>query len=101
VAAATERPVEEHLRTQCARHGALIVKLKPYLCGLPDRGIWWYGGVHDLVETKRPKGGHFEPLQLRWHDKLRQRGHNVFVIYTREEVNAYIESRKRYWGKTN
>lgn len=85
--------VETYLLNECTRHGALCVKIKA-LRGWPDRLIYWWEGVHDLVETKRPVGGRFEPLQTRVHAKLGQRGHSVFVINSREQVDAYIESRE-------
>lgn len=90
-----ESHVEEHLVTQVHAHGGIALKIKPYLRGLPDRAVYWPGGVHDVIETKRPKGGRWEPLQLRWHVKLRKLGHNVFVLLTKEAVDEYISQRKR------
>lgn len=95
-----ETHVEGHLCRQVVRYGGLAIKLKPYLRGLPDRAVYWPQGVHDIIETKRPKGGRWEPLQQRWHAKLRKLGHNVFVLLTKEAVNEYIESRASVhrWG---
>jgi hypothetical protein len=74
-----------------------ICKRNPILGGVrrgwPDYAIYWFGGVSDIIETKRPKGGKFEPLQLRTHARLRERGHSVIVINTKAQVEAYLESR--------
>lgn len=89
----TEDWVENYLVQQCTPLGAICLKLQR-LRGWPDRVVIWFGGVIDFVELKRPKGGRFEPLQLRMHAKLRQRGHTVFVINSREQVDEYIRSRQ-------
>src|ERR1043166_2857349 len=84
--------VEEYLRKECAKWRALC---KKNMRGQtwPDRTIYWWDGVSDLIETKRPKGGRFEPGQLRTISNLRRMGHNVFVINTRELVDEYIALR--------
>jgi len=85
--------VESYLLEQCVLHGALCEKIRNRR-GWPDREILWWVGIHDYIELKRPVGGRFEPLQLRIHAKLRQRGHCVLVINTREQVDEYIRSRQ-------
>ena len=87
--------VETYLRKQCEAAGALVVKNQKRR-GWPDRTIYWFFGVTDIVETKRPKGGVFEPLQLRTHEKLRARGHAVFIINTRSMVDDYVTERIQY-----
>lgn len=88
-----ESSVEKYLVQECNKLRALCVK-NQRLRGWVDRTAYWFDGVTDLIETKRPKGGKFEPLQLRTHAKLRARGHNVFVINTREQVDTYINLRR-------
>lgn len=90
-----ESVVESHLVAECAKLRVLCPKNKG-VRGWPDRTAYWFDGVTDLIETKRPKGGTFEPLQLRTHAKLRQRGHEVFVLTTKAEVDAYIELRRAH-----
>lgn len=91
----TEDAVEGYLvrRIAAVCPRALCIKFKPYRVGWPDRNVYWPDGIHDVIETKRPKGGRFEPLQLRTHDKLRKLGHNVFVILTKDQVDEYIAQR--------
>ena len=96
IAEQTEDWVEDYLVKRAIAEGALAPKVKG-LRGWPDRNIIWFNGVIDFIETKRPKGGQFEPLQLRIHAKLRQRGHNVFVFYNRAQVDEYIRSRRGSW----
>jgi hypothetical protein len=92
----TEDWVEGHLVAQCKALRALCVKNKQVRNGWPDRTVYWWDGVTDLVETKRPKGGRYEPLQLRTHQRLRRMGHNVFVLLTRTQVDAYIALRRAH-----
>lgn len=63
--------------------------------GWPDRIVVLPFGITDWVELKRPKGGRFEPLQLRTHDRLRRMGHKVFVILNRTQVDNYIDDARR------
>lgn len=87
-----ESAVEKHLTDELDKLRALSTKSKKR--GWTDRTVCWFDGLVDFVETKKPRGSTFEPLQLRTHAKLRQRGHNVFVLFTVEEVDAYIELRR-------
>lgn len=74
------------LRGQC-------IKLNPLgLRGIPDRLVLLPGGVVLFVELKRPKGYKYEPLQLRWHDKLRKLGFTVLVINTKEAIEELVST---------
>lgn len=70
-------------------------RLRPYrtvklrLRGWPDRMVL-LPGAPEFVETKRPKGGRFEPLQLRVHAMLRGLGYTVCVLRTKAEVDEYV-----------
>ena len=64
--------------------------------GWPDRMVLFRSltaapGITHWVELKRPKGGKFEPLQLRNHAVLRRMGFVVRVINSKLQVDAYIE----------
>lgn len=87
-----ERAIEAYLLKECVKYGAVCVKVQMRR-GFPDRLVYWFDGVHDLIELKRPIGGRFEPLQIPTHAKLRLRGHTVLVINTRSQVDEYIRSR--------
>jgi hypothetical protein len=69
--------------------------------GWPDRLILWPGGVPDFVETKRPRGGRYQPLQLLIHSELRAAGYNVFVLKTKEQVRRYVLMRRTNLGAYN
>lgn len=58
--------------------------------GWPDRVVLYEGGFTHWLEVKRPKGGRFEPLQLRRHETLRRMGYVVRVVNTRTLVDEYI-----------
>ena len=94
-----ETVVETYLVQQCTRYGALCVKNQRVVRAWPDRSVYWWQGQHDLIETKRPKGSRFEPNQERTHGKLRVRGHEVIVIYTKAQVDEYIKLRQPFWSE--
>jgi hypothetical protein len=56
----------------------------------PDRCVLWPRRKgHDLVELKKP-GEKPRKGQEREHARLRAAGFNVFVIDTKDQVNAYV-----------
>lgn len=59
--------------------------------GWPDRVALFSFGVSHWLEVKRPKGGRFEPLQLRRHKDLRSFGFVVRVVNTKFLVDEYID----------
>lgn len=86
----TEDTVEEYLRKRVEALRGKALKMMG-LTGWPDRLVLLPGGVVVFVELKRPKGGKFEPMQphvLRW---LKNAGFNVYVIRTKEQVDAMLE----------
>jgi len=88
----TENVVEEHLRKSVKGLRGLCIKLNPFgYAGIPDRLVLLPGGIVMFFELKRPVGGKYEPLQLRWHSKLRQLGFKVFVCNTKASVDAALE----------
>jgi hypothetical protein len=54
-----------------------------------------FGGCAHWLELKRPKGGQFEPLQLRCHQKLRDMGFVVRVLNTKAQIDEYISEIER------
>lgn len=91
-----EGPIEDYLKEQVALHGGLAEKhVSPGRNGVPDQLITWCR-VMDLVETKAPLG-ELSGAQERDHRRRALRDVHVFVTYTKEQVDAYILSRKRYW----
>lgn len=80
------------MRKQVKVLGGLCIKLNPFgYAGIPDRLVLLPGGIAVFFELKRPVGGKYEPLQLRWHSKLRQLGFKVFVCNTKASVDAALE----------
>lgn len=83
---ATEATVENHLVKRVKELRGLCLKVL-FIRGFPDRIVLLPGARILFFELKRPVGGQFEPLQLRWHGKLRALGFVVFVCRTKEEVD--------------
>lgn len=73
-----------------------VLHTKPKSKDWPDQLMFWFNGIVDTAEVKKPKGGVFTVGQLRMHEKLRQRGHNVYLLFTEAEVDAYLASREEY-----
>lgn len=89
---ASEATVENHLRKGVKLLRGLCIKLNPFgVRGIPDRLLLIPGGIVLFVELKRPVGGKFEPLQERWHVKLRRMGFTVVVCYTKAQVDELLE----------
>jgi hypothetical protein len=87
----TEDTVEQYLRKRVRALGGKTKKLTAIdEAGWPDRLVLWPGAVAHFVETKRPKGGRYEPMQLRVHARLRALGFGVHVLRTKALVDNYV-----------
>jgi hypothetical protein len=86
-----ESTVEGYLTTCIEEHGGLCEKhVSPGLVGVPDRLVTWRDGRMFLVELKAPDGK-LKPWQVRDHNlRSNKCGVKVWVIYTLEQVNAFI-----------
>jgi hypothetical protein len=87
-----ERAVEDHLVRRVKETGGEIRKVVwAGHKGAPDRLAGWPSNKrHALVELKKPKGKGPEAHQSREHAKLRSIGFEVWVIHTKEQVDAFI-----------
>lgn len=100
-----ESVIEDYLlrRLRSLGHRRTLVKKisGPGWRGWPDRMVLYdddaqdYGCTH-WIELKRPKGGKFEPLQERRHEKLRGMGFVVRVLNTKAKVDGYIDEVSLY-----
>ena len=89
---ATEDSVENHLRKLVKTMRGMCIKLNPFgMRGIPDRLVLLPGGIVLFYELKRPVGGSYEPLQLRWHAKLVKLGFTVWVCHTKTLVEQSLE----------
>ena len=98
-----ESSVEQYLRKKVEQLGGRCEKFSPDVRrGWPDRIVLLppppSGGVLVWVETKRPKGGRVSGAQLVAHEDLRRLGQDVRVLYTREQVDCFIEEMKKARG---
>jgi len=84
-----EKNLEEFLRKRVRLVGGYAFKWVPTIAGVPDRMCLFPGGVTCFVELKQ-KGEKPEPIQLVWHDRLRQLGYRVYVIDDRDGVIDFI-----------
>ena len=84
-----EKDVERHLVEKCPE-GAWCIKLNPIgLRGLPDRMLLLPGGRIYFIELKI-SSGKLSRLQEYVHSRLRALGFLVYVLWSREQVDAFI-----------
>ncbi|WP_054939050.1 VRR-NUC domain-containing protein [Paenibacillus ihuae] len=86
-----ERDIETYLRKQVKAAGGLAYKwTSPGNAGVPDRIVVLpFNRVH-FVELKAP-GQKPTPLQLAQHRELTARGCSVWVIDSKEGVDAFLQ----------
>ena len=84
-----EREVEGHLVKVLDEIGLRCDKFVPeYSSGMPDRIVLLPDRRVIWVETKKPKGGRVAELQKYRHAMLRKAGHEVVIVWTKEEADA-------------
>ena len=89
-----ESDIEAALRGGVALLGGIAYKfVSPGRRGVPDRLVVMPNGVTVYVELKAP-GEKPEPHQEREHQRLRERGHRVYVIDSLEGVRQLLEELK-------
>lgn len=83
-----EKQVEAKLRKMVESHKGLCLKwVCPGWSGVPDRIVLLPGGVAFFVETKRPKGGKYSPMQLRWAGVLGLMGFMYETVHCQEDID--------------
>jgi hypothetical protein len=85
-----ESAIEAHLTRRVKALRGRAPKMQ-YVRGWPDRLVALPGALF-FVETKRPKGGRYEPLQQYIHRKLRDMGHTVLILNTKAKVDDVFDT---------
>lgn len=87
-----EKDIEQKLRKKVEALGGKCLKwVCPGWRGVPDRIILLPGGRIHFVETKRPKGGRLDPLQIKWHKWLTALGFDCRTVWTFEELEQFLQ----------
>lgn len=86
-----EDQIENYLVKECEALGVPCEKLIGP-SGWFDRIVFWPRGRPSLVETKKPKGWRYEPLQKHTHEKYHRLGYDVYLLKTKPEVDDFIRS---------
>ena len=88
---APEIVAERYLRERVEALGGMCPKfVDPSRRGAPDRMVILPGKPIFFVEMKRYKIGKVRPWQDRYHADLRACGHKVWVLWSKEDVDAFI-----------
>lgn len=91
VATAPEIVAEHYLRERTEALGGMCPKfVDPSRRGAPDRMVILPGYPIHFVEMKRYKLGVVRPWQERYHADLRRCGHKVWVLRSKEDVDAFF-----------
>lgn len=88
-----EKEIEHKLKVLVeGKLGGLCLKwVCPGWRGVPDRILLLPGGRVQFAETKRPKGGKVEPLQIWWRRRLEALGFKVWHVFTEEDIKKIGE----------
>ncbi|AUR81229.1 nuclease [Bacillus phage Carmen17] len=87
----TEKQIENYLKRKFESIGAIVLKFtSPGQAGVPDRLILLKGGRSIFVEVKK-KGGVLSPLQKHWIEKINKHYHEVYVVWSYEDVDALLK----------
>ncbi|EMC0274962.1 VRR-NUC domain-containing protein [Staphylococcus pseudintermedius] len=86
-----ESNIEKYLVREVKKQNGLCLKwVAPGTKGVPDRIIIMPDGKTYFVEMKQNKG-RIDPLQKYVHKQFNQRGHKVYVLWTKEQVNEFVK----------
>ena len=95
-----EATVEAHLERQMRCIGGRAFKFPPAVKGAPDRICVFPHGRIIFVELKR-RGERPSPAQVLWHSRLREMGHVVHVLDSKDLVDAFISWAVRAWPESH
>ncbi|WMZ82782.1 VRR-NUC domain-containing protein [Staphylococcus pseudintermedius] len=86
-----ETNLEQYLVKEIKKENGLCLKwVSPGTKGVPDRIIIMPDGKTYFVEMKQNKG-RIDPLQKYMHKQFNLRGHKVYVLWTKEQVNEFVK----------
>jgi hypothetical protein len=85
-----ESRVETYLKERVELVGGACEKFKGFKRGEPDRIVSFPSRYHCMAETKWVEGVEPEPHQLRRHMFWRKRGMDVYVLRSRDAVDAFM-----------
>ncbi|WP_152658280.1 VRR-NUC domain-containing protein [Oceanobacillus sp. CFH 90083] len=86
-----EKQLEDRLKNKIEQLGGLCFKwISPGRRGVPDRICILPKGRTVFVEMKAPDGVP-SPLQRKRLDELRARGHEAYVLNTKQKVDDFID----------
>ncbi|EGQ3416640.1 VRR-NUC domain-containing protein [Staphylococcus pseudintermedius] len=86
-----ESNIEKYLVRGVKKQNGLCLKwVAPGTRGVPDRIVIMPKGKTYYVEMKQPKG-RTDPLQKYMHKQLEDRGHQVFTLCDKKQVDEFIK----------
>ena len=86
----SEKSIEMHLVKRVKEAGGLCLKWTG-TSGAPDRVVITRTGETLLVELKQPSG-RLSPIQKVMHKNLKDRGVEVFVLWSKSDVDSFAET---------
>lgn len=94
-----ESHIEHYFKNKVAAAGAMTEKhVSPGKRGVPDQLVTWPNGWMELVELKRPApDSEAASHQIRDHERRAFCGVTVALLYTPEDVDAFVNGWKVRW----
>lgn len=90
----SEKVIEAYLVKKVREYGGICLKYSnPGMTGYPDRVILFPDGITVWVEVKS-KGQRPKPIQEIRIREIRDLGHNVAVVSSKEEVDSLLQCTK-------
>lgn len=86
-----EGKVQAYAKAELEKIGALVRKIRyEGRNGCPDLLVLLPGGVVWFVEVKKDEVTGPDPHQAREHERMRNRGANVFIVGSKSQVDSLI-----------
>ena len=86
-----EVDIEKYLTREVKKQQGLCLKwVAPGTRGVPDRIVIMPKGRTYFVELKQ-ENGRLSPLQKYFHKQLEIRGHNVYVLWSKKQVDDFVK----------
>lgn len=85
-----ESKIENYLKTEVGKYNGMCLKFTSSVSGVPDRIVILPDNRIYFVELKQEKG-RLSKIQKYMHKKFNKRGVPVYVPYSKNDVDKFIE----------
>lgn len=90
-----ESKIENYLKTEVGKYNGMCLKFTSSVSGVPDRIVILPDNRIYFVELKQEKG-RLSKIQKYMHKQFNKRGVPVYVPYSKNDVDEFIEEVCKY-----